>query len=219
MRADQHLTRVRLLTVLLFIVSSGYCTMASSDLGSFGERAATVVAEDLKQRQLLQSKATAGTQSNNGPTSLASGYGTRPPAWNGRFDPVYGRSYFAPAITQNHCQASNPKHCNAIAAYPNLTYPYERYIMDPTNLTDSGPVMQIWYPKGGWAASSEHPSGTLFYAFPFKSNPNDPGNPVSRDTATFEYEVYFPANFDFVSGKLERRYLLVALQSAIYLVT
>jgi len=73
--------------------------------------------------------------------------------------------------------------------------------MDPTNSTDPGPVLKVWYPAGAWAAASTHPSGTLFYAFPFKYNPHmDKGDPFSQHTATLEYEVYFPSDFQFVQG-------------------
>ena len=118
------------------------------------------------------------------------------PAWRGRLDTVYGRSYLAPAIFQNSCRSSS-QDCSMI---PNQTYPYEQYELDPTG--SGRPVMRISYPAGSWSPGSPRPGGTLFYAYPYKTSPSSAADPFSRHSAYLEYEVYFPEDFDFVKGKL-----------------
>lgn len=121
----------------------------------------------------------------------------RPPAWRSRYDPVYKRSYIAPAIAENHCKGK----CSGM---PGMTYPYEEYILDPTaNSTAlAEPVIRVWYPKGSWAPASPFPGGTLFFMYPYKSDPTkDLANPLSTVSAALEYEVYFPIDFDFNKGQ------------------
>lgn len=54
--------------------------------------------------------------------------------------------------------------------------------------------------QGSWSANSDLPGGTLFYAYPFKADPRSTANPFSADSASLEYDVYFPPDFDFVKG-------------------
>jgi hypothetical protein len=114
-------------------------------------------------------------------------------AWRGRMDPLNGRSYFAASIAVNKCDGD--QECNT-----NLgTYPYEQYIVDPTGSSNQ-PVLKIQYPKGHWSPGSPKPGGTLFFAYPYKAIPTSSDNPLSAQSATLEYEVYFPMDFDFVKG-------------------
>jgi hypothetical protein len=122
----------------------------------------------------------------------------RPPAWHGRYDPIYMRSYFAPAMVANKCVGKAGRQCWAI---PGLAYPYEEYILDPTDSTNPQPVMKVHLPAGAWRAGASRPGGTLLYAYPFKYHPsNDLSNPISRRKAFLEYEVYFPRDFLWVKG-------------------
>lgn len=156
---------------------------------SHGEHGLEVTLQKM-QRHLLQDQ----NYTNVSTDDLPSGNG-RPPAWRARFDPVYKRSYIAPAVAQNQCKGS--KSCT----FRGLTYPFDEYIMDPTTPDNPQPVIRIWYPKGAWSAGSDQPSGTLFYAYPWKNSPtNDPGHSISTVSAALEYEVYIPDNFDFVKG-------------------
>ena len=61
-------------------------------------------------------------------------------AWRGRIDPKYGRTYMAPAIAQNKCDGD--QECYTTVG----SYPYEKYIIDPTGSSNE-PVMKIGYPK------------------------------------------------------------------------
>ncbi len=124
--------------------------------------------------------------------------GNEVPAWRGRFDTVYGRDYFAPATQDNKCKASI-QNCSMI---PGQSYPYEQYIVDPTNPASGRPVMKVSYPANSWSTSSPSPGGTLFYSYPYKWDPTSAQDPFSIYGATMEYEVYFPAGFDFVKGTL-----------------
>lgn len=117
------------------------------------------------------------------------------PAWRGRFDIIFGRDYFAPAIANNKCRTTT-QNCSMI---PGQSFPYEQYITDPTAPTNR-PVMKVSYPAGAWSTSSPQPGGTLFYAYPYKWDPVSAQDPISIYGATLEYEVYFPADFDFVKG-------------------
>lgn len=149
-----------------------------------GEDVVSQLEYDFQQRRLLQDSA------------LPSGNG-RPPAWKARFDPRYQDSYLAPAVMKNKCNDSK-KNCTAIAG---KRYPYDEYILDPTTNGDKHPVMRIWYPKGSWSPGSVRPGGMLMFVYPYKSHPQkDKNNPVSAVSAVLEYEVYFPADFDFVKG-------------------
>lgn len=121
--------------------------------------------------------------------------GAEVPAWRGRFDTVYGRSYFVPSQLSNNCKAAT-QNCSMI---PGTKYPYEQYILDPTAPTNR-PVLKVTYPAGSWSPQSPNPGGTLFYAFPYKWDPNAAQDPLSTVGVTMEYEVYFPAGFDFVKG-------------------
>ena len=165
-------------------IDTGFVQTAES--GVFGEDSADLLTSDSMSRHLLQD---AGTLS----ASL------RPPAWYGRFDPVYKRTYIAPAVAQNTCKAEG-RNCSAIDG---LSYPYEQYLMDPTDHAGSTtPVMKVHYPKGSWSAGSLFPGGTLFYAYPFKYHPTyDKENQLSKVSSTLEYEVYFPEDFPFNKGK------------------
>ncbi|KAL4522807.1 hypothetical protein Ndes2526B_g00860 [Nannochloris sp. 'desiccata'] len=114
-------------------------------------------------------------------------------AWRGRLDPTNGRSYFAASIAVNKCSARQD-------CVSNLgSYPYESYMVDPTGESNQ-PVLKIQYPKGSWSPGSVKPGGTLFFAYPYKAIPTSGDNPLSKQSATFEYEVYFPNDFDFVKG-------------------
>lgn len=131
--------------------------------------------------------------------AIAAGNG-RPPAWRSRFDPIYRRSYIAPAVAENSCD-SKQKCTGAIVG---MSYPYEEYIMDPTVTagTQPQPVVRVWYPKGSWSPNSAFPGGALFYNYPFKTHPTkDTGNPISATSAALEYQVYFPSDFDFNKGE------------------
>lgn len=94
------------------------------NVGIHGENVAADIAANLNHgRNLLQ---------NN-----------RPPAWRGRFDPTYLRSYMAPAITENKCDADQD--CSMISGD---SYPYDQYVLNPTKLGDPHqPVMKIVYPQ------------------------------------------------------------------------
>lgn len=118
------------------------------------------------------------------------------PAWRGRLDTVHGRSYFSPSIYLNACNRSK-QNCSAL---PGESYPYEKYEIDPTG--SGRPVMRVSFPAGHWSPGSQKPGGTLFYAYPYKTSPTSTANPFSRQTAYFEYEVYFPPDFEFVKGKV-----------------
>jgi hypothetical protein len=144
-----------------------------------------IIASGMATRQLLQEAGIAGSQE-------------RPPAWYGRFDPIYKRTYMAPAISVNTCKAEG-RNCAAIEG---MSYPYEEYIMDPTSSTvPASPVLKVHYPQGAWSAGSDFPGGTLFYAYPFKYHPTlDKGNQLSTAGATLEYEVYFAEDFPFNKG-------------------
>lgn len=154
--------------------------------GTFGEDPADAIESDSISRHLL----------NDAGGDNAS---LRPPAWYGRFDPVYKRTYIAPAVAQNTCK-SEGRNCSAI---DDLSYPYEQYIMDPTEHNGpASPVMKVHYPRGSWSAGSLFPGGTLFYAYPFKYHPSyDKDNQLSRVSSTLEYEVYFPEDFPFNKGE------------------
>jgi hypothetical protein len=62
------------------------------------------------------------------------------PAWRGRIDPQYKRSFMAPAITQNKCRGNQD--CSTSLG----RYPYEDYIIDPTG-NSAQPVVKVGYPK------------------------------------------------------------------------
>jgi hypothetical protein len=162
---------------------------------SVGQGPVDIIASGLANRQLLQEAGIAGAQE-------------RPPAWYGRFDPIYKRTYMAPAISVNTCK-SEGRNC---AAIDGLSYPYEEYIMDPTSTEiPANPVLKVHYPKGAWSAGADFPGGTLFYAYPFKYHPTlDKGNVLSQVGAILEYEVYFPEDFPFTKGTFE--YLKFSIQ-------
>jgi len=123
--------------------------------------------------------------------------GNEVPAWRGRFDTIFGRDYFAPAQATNKCRDTR-QNCSMI---PGQSYPYEQYIIDPTAPTGRL-VMKVSYPAGAWSTSARLPGGTLFYAYPYKWEPGSAQDPFSMYGATLEYEVYFPAGFDWVKGNL-----------------
>jgi hypothetical protein len=52
--------------------------------------------------------------------------------------------------------------------------------------------------QGAWSPSSLKPGGTLFYAFPVDERLKVP---IASTAATLEYEVAFPADFDWGKGK------------------
>lgn len=140
----------------------------------------------------------AGLSTESAPSSPI---GTRPPAWYGRFDPIYKRAYFAPAIAQNTCVGKPGRQCREIPGL-NLSYPYEEYIIDPTTNVKPQPVMKVHFPAGSISAGAVRPGGTLFFAYPFKYHPtNDKENAFSHTKAYLEYEVYFPPDFDWVKGQ------------------
>ena len=62
------------------------------------------------------------------------------PAWRGRIDPTFGRSYFAPSLAVNLC--TGDKTCSTSLG----AYPYEEYIIDPTGDSNQ-PVLKIGFPK------------------------------------------------------------------------
>lgn len=149
-------------------------------------------------QEIIQNSADGANQLLQAPVSPTG----RPPAWFGRFDPVYKRSYFAPAIAQNTCAGKPGHQCRAIPGL-NLSYPYEEYILDPTVKSNPQPVMKVHFPAGSISAGSAKPGGTLFFAYPFKWHPTkDQQNAFSHTNAYLEYEVYFPPDFDFVKGRL-----------------
>lgn len=115
------------------------------------------------------------------------------PAWRGRFNPKFGKSYLAPAMTANICQ--NGKQCRSNIG----SYPYDEYLKDPTGKSEE-PVLKIGYPKGSWSPGSPKPGGILFFAYPYKEDTFTKDNPFSAQSATLEYDVYFPSDFDFVKG-------------------
>lgn len=79
--------------------------------------------------------------------------------------------------------------------------PYDEYILDPTTNGDKQPVIRIWYPKGSWSPGSKYPGGMLMFVYPYKSHPTkDLNNPLSAKSATLEYEVFMPSDFDCVKG-------------------
>lgn len=172
------------------ILSSTLCQawsiFSSGSSNSMGQGPVDILATGLTNRQLLQEAGIAGAQE-------------RPPAWYGRFDPIYKRTYMAPAVAINTCKSDNRK----CAAIEGMSYPYEEYLMDPTSSTVPAlPVLKVHYPKGAWSAGSVFPGGTLFYAYPFKYHPTlDKNNVLSQVGATLEYEVYFPEDFPFNKGE------------------
>ena len=115
------------------------------------------------------------------------------PAWRGRFNPKFGKSFLAPVVTANICKKG--KKCKTNIG----TYPYDSYTKDPTGDTDE-PVMKIGYPKGSWSPGSTNPGGILFFVYPYKKDMYTKDNPLSVDSATLEFDVYFPPDFDFVKG-------------------
>ena len=122
--------------------------------------------------------------------------GVNVPAWRGRLDTVFGRSYFAPASVTTKCDTLT-QNCSGLI--PGQSFPYEQYLLDPT--TPSGrPVMKVTYPAGTWSTSAPMPGGTLFYSFPYKWSSTSPADPFSIVGATMEYEVFFPADFPFNKG-------------------
>ena len=123
--------------------------------------------------------------------------GTPVPAWRGRLDTLFGLGYFAPALANNKC---NPirQNCNAL---PGQTYPYTQFPIDPTNPASGKPVLQTWYPAGSWSPSSKVPGGALVYAYPYKNKATQAADPFSTVGATLEYEVFFPADFDWNKGE------------------
>jgi hypothetical protein len=179
-----------LVLISSLIISPTLCQAGSffswGGSGSVSQGPVDIIASGLASRQLLQEAGIAGAQE-------------RPPSWYGRFDPIYKRTYIAPAVSVNTCKATG-RNCAAIEG---LSYPYEEYIMDPNTTTvPATPVMKVHYPKGSWSAGSEFPGGTLFYAYPFKYHPTlDKGNQLSLVAATLEYEVYFPEDFPFNKGE------------------
>lgn len=64
-------------------------------------------------------------------------------------------------------------------------------------LWTSGGGIDVQYPAGSYV-----PSGPIVGGFGIWSN-----HPVVTDTAVFKYGVYFPVDFDFVSGGLLLYYL------------
>ena len=118
------------------------------------------------------------------------------PSWIGRFDTRYGMSYFTPSYVKNSCAPARQQ-CSMI---PGQSYPYEEYPTDPTSFDSGQPVMQVSYPAGSWSPGSEKPGGVLFYTYPTKTDPAEKTYPLSQDGATLEYEVYFPAEFEWVKG-------------------
>jgi hypothetical protein len=129
--------------------------------------------------------------------------GTEAPAWRGRLDTYFGLRYFAPALYYNAACNSSLALCTAVDV-PGQRYPYMSFLRDPTDFSAAArPVLKTWYPQGSWSPESAVPGGTLFYAFPYKSDAllDGPGiEPLSRAGAGLEYEVYFPPDFDFVKG-------------------
>ena len=119
------------------------------------------------------------------------------PAWRGRFDTIFGRSYFAPATVTNKCDPRDQL-CSGLIA--GQSFPYEQYILDPTTPT-ARPVMKVSYPTGAWSTSAAVPGGTLFYAYPYKWDATSAANPFSATGATLEYEVFLPSDFPYVKGE------------------
>ena len=68
-------------------------------------------------------------------------------------------------------------------------------VTDPT-MNSTNKVFHITYPKGSCSSFCGINSGVSIYVYPF-------GESYTSEVATLEYEVYFPAGFNFVkSGKL-----------------
>lgn len=126
------------------------------------------------------------------------------PAWRGRFDTQFGLAYYAPALAVQTCKTGRATNCNGVASLPSLSYPYMQWMPDPTTNT-SQPVMKVWYPAGSWSPTSSFPGGTLFYGYPYKDFPDAGPDPFSTVGASLEYEVYFPAGFNFVKGEAQTR--------------
>lgn len=122
--------------------------------------------------------------------------GKNVPAWRGRFDTVFGRTYFAPATVTNKCDSDQ----NCTGLISGRQFPYEEYLLDPTTPTGR-PVMKVSYPAGAWSTSAAVPGGTLFYAYPYKWDPSSAADPFSATGATMEYEVFLPTDFPFVKGE------------------
>ena len=127
--------------------------------------------------------------------------GTEAPAWRGRLDTYFGLRYFAPALYYNAACNDTAARCTAIDL-PGQRYPYQAFLRDPTDPSAAAwPVLKASYPAGSWSPESAVPGGTLFYAFPYKSDAllDGPGiEPLSRAGAALEFEVYFQPDFDFV---------------------
>jgi hypothetical protein len=123
-------------------------------------------------------------------------YGNEVPAWRGRLDTTFGRDYFAPAQANNKCK-NTVQNCSMI---PGQSFPYEQYLVDPTDPNSGRPIMKVSYPAGAWSTSAPQPGGTLFYSYPYKWDPISAQDPLSIFGATLEYEVYFPTGFDWVKG-------------------
>ena len=146
-------------------------------------------------------------------------------AWRGRIDPANGRTYFAPALAVNKCQDSGQ--CDSsLGTYPYETYMtdptgdsnepvlkigypkvcvFVGFLRFPTipqhaPLTCTLTHIQSLLQQGSWSPASEFPGGILFFAYPYKSVPTAADGPISVQSATLEYEVYFPDDFDFVKG-------------------
>jgi hypothetical protein len=117
------------------------------------------------------------------------------PAWRGRLDTRYARTFMAPSIAQMKCKDG------AECSFQGREYPYEEYIADPTVPGSMQPVLKASYPKGSWSPASPKPGGTLFFAYPYRADPTGTDNPFSRKSAALEFEVYFPQDFDFVKGE------------------
>lgn len=131
------------------------------------------------------------------------------PAWRGRFNPRFGKSFLAPAMTANICQKW--KECKTSVG----TYPYDEYVKDPTR-TGNEPVLKVGFPKGSWSPGSSKPGGILFFAYPYKRDTYTKDNPFSAESATLEYDVFFPKDFDFVKGTrlLKQQMMMMLSQSA-----
>lgn len=128
--------------------------------------------------------------------------GQNVPAWRGRMDTVFGRSYFAPASVTTKCNAAT-QNCSGLI--PGQSFPYEEYLLDPTTPTGR-PVMKVTYPAGAWSTSASVPGGTLFYSYPYKWEPASAADPFSGNGATMEYEVFFPSDFPFNRGELRESF-------------
>jgi hypothetical protein len=172
--------------------AAGFGRQLLSWLGSWLPGAAPAAPESPARRAALQVQ----------PLSLIVG-GAEAPSWRGRLDTLLGLSYFAPAVYFNDPCTAGISLCTS-PDLPGLSYPYMQYLLDPTvPAAQAVPVQKVWYPAGSWSPGSAVPGGTLFYAYPYKNDAlvDAPGvNPFSRAGAGLEYEVYFPADFDFKKG-------------------